>query len=128
MGGGSGGSGSGGRSGSGGGSTNGDAGQPGEVVRAANTLAQKELDDWAVGGGRIKATGTVDVSKPVTITMSGRTYDHRSSLKDNGFKFNSGDKTWSKTVTGDKDRIFKELREVGRARRAERDMTAQLSN
>ena len=44
MGGGSGGSGSGGRSGGGGGdmSKNGDAGQPGEVVRQANKLQNKQ--------------------------------------------------------------------------------------
>lgn len=47
MGGGSGGSGSGGRSG-GGGSTNGDAGQPGEVVRAANRAKELRLANDAI--------------------------------------------------------------------------------
>lgn len=110
---GSGGGGSGGRSGGGGG---------------ANQLSSDEVSSWSKGGGEIKASGNVDISKPVTITMSGKTYDHRSSLKDNGFKFNSGDKTWSKTVTGSKNDIRAEIHEASRPRRADRDMVARLSN
>ena len=121
MGGGSGSSGSGGRTGGGGPSPE-------------NSLSGDDVSKYS--SGMMKTSGSVDISKPVTITISGNTYAHKDTLKSEGFKFDSGDKSWSQTVEGkSKNSIMGKISDTGRwkpkvkgAKRGYEDMTAKLSN
>lgn len=82
----------------------------------------------------METTGSVDISKPVTITISGKTYDHKGTLKNEGFQFNSGDKTWSQTLAGkSKNHIMGKIYDAGRWKPkggtlGSKEMTATLSN
>lgn len=100
-----------------------------------NSLSGDDVSKYS-SGGMMKTSGSVDISKPVTITISGNTYPHKDTLKSEGFKFDSGDKSWSQTVTGkSKNSIMGKIEDVGRwkpkvkgAKRGYEDMTAKLSN
>ena len=122
MGGGSGGSGSGGRSGGG-----------GSGVSPENSLSGADVAKY-ISGGMMETSGSVDISKPVTITISGRTYDHKETLKKEGFEYNSGDKTWSQTLTGkSKNQIMGKIYDAGRWKPkrgvlGSKEMTATLAN
>ena len=98
------------RGGSGGSKGGGGGGQP----SPENSLSGADVAKY-VSGGTMETTGSVDISKPVTITISGRTYDHKETLKKEGFKYNPGDKTWSQTLTGkSKNQIMGKIYDAGR--------------
>lgn len=98
-----------------------------------NALSGADVAKYA-SMGIMETTGSVDISKPVTITISGKTYDHRDTLKNEGFSFNSRDKTWSQTLTGkSKNKIIDKIYDAGRWKprggtRGHKEMTAHLSN
>ena len=114
----------GGHSGGGGKEGRGGAGQPGEVIRAANEVKLYTPENMS---GRSQVTGAVDLTKPVKVTVSGRTYDYRTTLKEKGFTFRPGDNTWTKTVNGERE-IVQAHKDVSRRPRAERLMQMHIEN
>ncbi|MFA7164653.1 MAG: hypothetical protein WC124_02245 [Desulfoplanes sp.] len=116
--------------GSGGGGGGGGGGGP----SPENSLSGDDVSKYS--STIMKTSGSVDISKPVTITISGNTYAHKDTLKSEGFKYDSGDKSWSQTVEGkSKNSIMGKIEDVGRwkpkvkgAKRGYEDMTARLSN
>ena len=121
----SGGSGGGGKPGRGGGGAGG--------ISPENALSGADVVKY-VSGGMMETTGSVDISKPVTITISGKTFDHKGTLKSEGFQYNSGDRTWSQTMAGTrKNQIMGKIYDAGRwkpkgGKLGSKEMTAHLSN
>lgn len=115
MGGNAGGGGNGGRSGGGGSS----------VLNVAEEFAKAGLPSTVM-----KTTGSVDLNKPVKISLSGDTYGSRDAIKPAGFKFNGNDKTWEKTVEpkGSIDKVYNPIYDAGSLRGGYRKMEARVSN
>ena len=109
MGGGSGGSGSGGRSGGGGGRD-----------------GSESIDLSGTGG--MQVSGKADFTKPVKIIITGKTFDTKTALKDEGFKFNVGDKSWSKIMTGTKMDVKDTIYQAGRWKGNAKKLQANISN
>lgn len=84
----------------------------------------------------MKTTGAADITKPVTVTITGNTYNHRDTLKSEGFKFNSSDKSWSIQMVGkSKNQIMGKIYDAGRwkpkvrgAKLGYTEMYARISN
>lgn len=68
-------------------------------MREANKA--KLVDGSARSTSHLSVSGSYDPNSPgVKLTLTGDTYANSGKIKSEGYKWQPGDKTWSKTVPG----------------------------